>query len=322
LRRLLTLTAIAAGIFAALLPAAEAQTAPDATRLRICAGSATGNYTFAANEIQKRLGPSTFSGGVTVIHTAGSLDNLRRLMSGDCDVGFSQSDVAARFIAENSAAMNSLRRFTSLYREYVHLICPVASGFTRVNDMGKASQSTGARLIVGGDGSGTAESWRAMRQADAALYDRVERIPESVGRASLAQVRDSRNTCMLWISGLNSPDMQAASAMSVNNPRRTPTLRLVDFNDRDITNLRGPDGRPLYEVAELRRVAPRGDNPGRYANLIEGGWTSSGSVNVLTVGAELMMREDFRRALGGRADALVQAIEDAAPTINARVNPQ
>lgn len=292
-------------------------------RLRICAGSPTGNYTFAANEIAKRVSGGSFREGVTVIQTAGSLDNLRRIMAGECDIGLSQSDVAARFIAENPAALSEMRRFQSLYREYVHLICPVASGWERVNDMGRAARDgRGAKLIVGGDGSGTAESWRAMRQADARLYDRVERIPESVGRASLALVRDSTDTCMLWISGQNSTDMQAASAMSVNNPTRTPRLRLVDFNDRDITNLRGPDGRPLYEVAQINRVAPRGDSAGRYANLITGGWTSAGSVNVLTVSADLMMRESYRRALGGNADRLVQAIEDAAPTINSRVNPQ
>lgn len=297
---------------------------PNPDRLRICAGSETGNYTFAANEIMRRLGTgnsSAFRGGIEVIHTNGSLDNLRRMMAGECDVGFSQSDVAARFVSENSAAQNGLRQFTQLYREYVHLICPVASGWNRIVDVGRASQNTGAKIIVGAEGSGASESWRAMRQADARLYDRVERIPESVGRASLAMVRDSRDTCMLWISGLNSPDMVAASNMSVNNPRREMRMRLIDFDDRDIRNLRGPDGRPLYEVARIDRVAPRGDNPGRYANLIESGTFSSGSVNVLTVNALLMIREDYRRALGARADRLVQAIEDAAPTINARVNP-
>jgi TRAP-type uncharacterized transport system substrate-binding protein len=308
--------------------AASAQQAPTANpdRLRICAGSEAGNYTFAAREIAQRLGTgnsSAFRQGVEVIFTNGSLDNLRRLQNGECDVGFSQSDVASRFLAENAAAMNSIRQFTSLYREFVHLLCPVSSGWSRIVDIGRAARDgRPARIIVGPEGSGTAESWRAMRQADAALYDRVERIPESVGRVALATVRDSRDTCMLWISGQNSPDMQAANAMSINNPQRAVRMRLIDFDDRDIRNLRGPNGQPLFEVAQINRVAASGDNPGRYSNLIERGTLGGGSVNVLAVNALLMIRDDYRRAIGTRGDRLIQAIEDAAPTINARVNPQ
>jgi len=109
--------------------------------------------------------------------------------------------------------------------------------------------------------------------------------------------------------------------MSANNPRREPRMRLVDFDDRDIRGLRGPDGKPLYEVARIERVSARSDRPGRYDNLIESGTFGGGSVTVLAVDAVLMVREDYRKAMGARANRLVRAIEDAAPTINARVNP-
>lgn len=325
MKRIMTLAIAAAGIlFSTQIATAQPAATPD--RLRICAGSETGNYTFAAREIASRLGTgnaAAFRGGVEVIPTAGSLDNLRRLMANECDMGFTQSDVYAMFQMENPGAMNTLRQFSKLYEEYVHLLCPVSSEWGRVVDMGRAARDgRGARLIVGPDGSGSAESWRAMRRADERLYEKVERLPEPVGRTSLAMVRDSRNTCMLWVSGLNSPDMQAANMMSVNNARRNATMRLVDFDDRDIRNLKGPSGQPLYQVRRIDRVAARGDNPGLYSNLIEGGTFSSGSVNVLTVDALLLMRDDFRRAIGNRADRITQAAEDAGPTIWRRVNPQ
>ncbi len=43
-----------------------------ATRLRIAAGTENGNYTFAANEIAKRIDKTLFPGGVEVMLTKGS----------------------------------------------------------------------------------------------------------------------------------------------------------------------------------------------------------------------------------------------------------
>ena len=319
MKRLAALTALALGAMG--LTPAEAQS-PNPNRLRICAGSEAGNYTFAAREIGGRAA-SAFSAGVDVVTTAGSLENLRRLSAGECDVAFAQSDVTALYQAENPAALNTIEPFHKVYEEFVHLLCPVSSGWSRVNDMGRAARDgRGARLVVGPDGSGTAETWRAMRQADVKLYEKVERLPLSVGRASLGTVRDSSNTCVLWISGLNSADMQAANLMSANNPRRAATMRLMDFDDRDIRALRSSSGQPMYQVRTIDRVAPRGDNPGLYGNLIESGTFSAGSVNVLTVSAQLLVRSDYRAAIGGRADRLMQAIDDAGPTIWRRVNPQ
>jgi opacity protein-like surface antigen len=313
---------LAAVSVAALSGAAYAQApAPNPDRLRFCAGTSDGNYTFAANEIAKRVG-GAFPQGVEIILTDGSLDNLRRLNAGGCDVGLAQSDVTALFEAETPGFSAAIAPFHKLYEEYVHLLCPVASGWGRVNDMGKAARDgRGARLVVGPNGSGGAETWRAMRQADVKLYEKVERLPDAVGRASLGMVRDSNNTCVLWISGLNSGGMQAANLMSVNNPRRAPTMRLLDFDDADIRKLRSPAGQPLYQIRNIERVEATQNNPGLYGNLIHDGWGAD-TVNVLTVSATLMVRNDYRARIGARADALMQAIDDAGPTIWRRVNPQ
>jgi len=306
-------------------PRVEAQQAPpgvDATRLRICAGGARGNYTFAANEIAQRVSKADFPGGVQVITTGGSLDNLRRLEAGECDVGLAQSDVTSLFQAERAGSPDALVPFSKLYEEYVHVLCPIASGWEDVGDIGKAAQSgRGARMIVGPDGSGGAETWRAMRQADVKLYERVERLPNDVGRASLGMVRDSNNTCMLWVSGLNSGDMVAADVMSVTNPARRPTMRLMDVNASRIRDLKGPNGQPMYQMRTIERTPATANNPGLYGNLIYDGWGAD-SVTVATVDAVLMMRAPYRTALRDKADGLMQAIGDASPSIWARVSPR
>lgn len=316
---------MAAALAAATVVAPAAAQTPDAavdpTRIRICTGVQGGNYEFAGQEIANRLGGSFRT--VRVVHTSGSLDNMRRLTAGECDVGISQSDVAQRFVAENPAAMSAVTSMADLYREYVHLLCPVSAGWSRINDIGKAANARGgsARMIVGPDGSGTSETWRAMRQADAGLYNKIERLPDEVGVASLQMVRASRDTCLFWISGQNSPAMRAADSMSVNNPQRRPTLRLIDFNDRDIIALKGPNGRPLYERVTITRVGASGDSPGRYANLIENPTFGSGSVDVLAVQAQLIARQEWLRAVGAKRNALATAVEDALPTIHRRTNP-
>lgn len=317
------MAAAAVGLLAATMPA-SAQVNPN--RLRVCAGAADGNYTFAATEITKRLG-NTFSAGIEVLTTEGSVDNLRRLMGRDgnapeCDIGFVQSDVFAQFQTEVPASQTALSQYRKLYEEYVHLVCPVAASWGRINDIGKAAQAgRPARLIVGSPDSGPSWTWRMMRRADPGLYDKVERLNDPVGITSLTQVRDRRDTCMLAVTGLNSPLMQSANRIAVDS-RGNAVMRLVDFDDRDIRGLRGPNGQPVYRVTTINRVAASGDNPGVYSNIIERGTFGGGSVNALAVDALLIMRADYQNALGPqRTDRLTTATVDAEPTISRRVNP-
>jgi TRAP-type uncharacterized transport system substrate-binding protein len=211
--------------------------------------------------------------------------------------------------------LTALVPYKVMYDEYVHLICPVAANWSRVTHVGKAKDS---KIIVGPNGGGTAETWRILRSADTSLYDHVERLPDAPDIEALSQVKDSTNTCMLWVSGLNSADMRAANMLSVNTKDHKPALTLIDVDDRDMKNLKGQNGKPMYEMQTINWAAPSGESGGQYSNLMQ-----SSSVNVPTVHALLVMRVDYRDALkaAGKSGRLVQAIEDALPTIWGRVNP-
>jgi hypothetical protein len=297
---------------------AGAALANDTTTLRICAGSEAGNYTFAAREIERRVKPAFQR--IEVQFTAGSVDNLRRLMEGTCDVGFAQSDVVDLFRADNSTAAARLNMFKNVYSEYVHLMCPVASGWSRVVDIGRSGK---ARIIVGPDGSGPAMTWRALRQADDKLYGAVERLPDPVNRVAVSKVKDSRDTCLLWVSGLNSEDMQAANRTSVNTRDGKPAMALIDVDDRDFRAIKGFNGEPLYRFEKVERRQPRAGQSGLYENLIHGGWFSSASVTMPVVDALLIIRRDYEAAIStSKGPALIQAIEDSMPTIWAKVNPK
>lgn len=305
--RFRTIFAAAALALASTMGVASAQ---EADTLRVCAGSPDGNYHFAASEVANRVKGSFKN--VVVLTTGGSLDNLRKLSSGECDMGIVQSDVYDLYRMENPASLTSLDAFKTLYSEYVHMICPVAADFTRVTHLGKANGG----LIVGPDGGGQAETWRALRKADEKLYGKVERIADSVGTAAASKVKDSKNICMLWVSGLNSPSMQAVNIMSINTPKKKAALMLLNVDDRDFKSITGSDGKPLYRFETIYRVDPNPskNKPGMYNNLMQ-----SSSVTVPVVDAILVTSRAYKQSLGSKEGRLVIAIEDASPTIWKRV---
>ncbi|WP_052402342.1 TAXI family TRAP transporter solute-binding subunit [Muricoccus aerilatus] len=284
--------------------------------LRICAGSPTGNYTFAAREIATRL---AVPGEIEVLATAGSGENLRRLAAGDCELGFSQADVLALRTVEHPEEMAGLDPLKRVYGEYVHLLCPTASGWTTAGALDGR-----ARLILGGEGSGTAETWRAFTKAVPALRA-VQRVNDPVNLVAVNRVKDSRDTCMLWISGLNSGDMQGANRMSTNTPDGRRTMRLVAVSNPELRGLRLADGQPIYRFEGIDARS------GAYENLLDPRSgplrdgkrpVQPGSVVVPVVDAVLVVRRDFLARLPGRGSEIVAAVEEAGPAIWARVSPR
>ena len=310
--------ALWAALFAALLPViAHAQ---NANTLRICTGSETGNYHWAAGQIRSRLSSDLFR-DVVLVPTTGSLMNLRKLSQNECDMGFAQADVVGQYVVENPASRDNLAVFKVVYEEYVHILCPVASGWTSLSSIADARGRR--RLIVGAEGSGTAETWRIMRSVNDKKYDGIERDNQPVDIASASAVMDSKDTCMLWVSGLNSSDMNAANQLSVRTANGKPALRLITIDDSAIQRIKGPDGSPLYQKRTIEPHPAQGGRPALYDHLINnGGWLSGASIDVLTIPADLMIRTDYREAIGRqKAGRIIRAIVDAQPTIWNRVNP-
>lgn len=286
-------------------------------KVRFAAGVGGGNYTAAAREIAQHLGSSIFPGGVeiftseTPVSTNGSLANLRLLAGDQADIAFAQSDVLGAFLAENPEVSDRITVVDGgLYKEYIHLLVPRATGWTRINHLGKEAPASG--IIVGPDGTGTAETWRILRKADPKLYDNVRRVPTAPSREALGQVAapDSK-TGMLWISGLNAPLMRQANTLSVAADPKKPSLALADFNDGDMIGLVGGDKKKLYSRETIRRTDQL------YPNLM-----ASSSLDVLAVQAVLLMSSRFRQSLRqAQVDRFLQAVDDAGPTIRNRVQP-
>lgn len=327
IRASLAMLAVAVSPFSLMIPSpAQAQQQVDPEVLRICTGSSTGNYAFAARELAERL--TKVFREVKIVPSEGTRDNLDMAMEGKCDAWFAQSDVYAQYRTEKPASISALAPFKNIYTEYVQILCPVRSGIKTIEDLGKAK----GRLIVGKDGSGGAETWRTLRGANAKLYDPVERLSQKPDILAASTVKDSTdNTCMLWISGLNSPDMQSANEMSVNTRDKKPAIALIDVHDAAFATIKGPNGVPLYEFKTITAIEPVQNKngsvtPGMYTNLLQwsGGFLGMGksqSVQVPTVSAMLGMRKDYMAAVQDKHGRIVKAIEDAMPTIAKQINP-
>lgn len=312
-----------AAVFSCLLASPVlAQTVPDTKSVRVCTGGKSGNYFWAGSEIAKRFSPDLFT-SATLVNTNGSLTNLRRLTSNDvterCDIGFSQSDVMNQFQVEYPGTHEQIGLLKIAYTEYVHIVCPVASGWNTLSDIADAKGTR--KMIVGPDGSGTAETWRIMRQADSKKYDAIQRDPSPADYSSAHTVADSKDTCMLWVSGLNSNDMKSANTLSLRNAAGKPALRLISINDTKMLTIKGQDGLPLYKINTISPIIPQNGKPGLYDNLIPNGWFST-SVDLIGISAYIMIRNDYKVAMPrDRLARLLEAIDDAQPTIWARVNP-
>lgn len=309
---------MALAVALALPGVAKAQ--PNTSVLRFCTGSETGNYHWAATQIISRIGHDVFQKFIPVT-TNGSLMNLRKLTNNDCDIGFAQADVNGQYIIENPASRDTLAMLKIVYDEYVHILCPVRSGWASLSEIAAAKGQR--RLIIGAEGSGTAETWRIMRSVNDAKYGAIERVNDPVDINSASAVMDSKDTCMLWVSGLNSSDMIATNGLSVRTSSGQPALRLVTIDDSAMTQIKGPDGSPLYKNKVIKPLAAEAGRPALYDHLINnGGFFSGASINVLTISANLMIRTDYRDAVGRpKIGRVIQAIVDAQPTIWNRVNP-
>jgi hypothetical protein len=296
----------------------------DPNSLRICAGSPDGNYTWAATQIGDRLKAGKIFERVTIINTAGSLDNLRRLSRGECDMAFSQSDVADLYRLDNPGSLSKLDPFKTIYTEYTQILCPRATGWTSLADLAKARKGGApVKMIVGADGSGTAETWRAIRQSDEETLGKIERLAEDPDISAASKVKDSKDTCMLWVSGLNSPGMQAANDMSVRTRSQKPSLALISVDTQSLAGIKDNQGQPIYSPKTIEAKEPAKDKPGLYNNLIAdtGFFSSSKTITVPAVDAKLMTTKAYKAAIKDKSGRIIQVIEDTAPTIWNRINP-
>jgi TRAP transporter TAXI family solute receptor len=143
--------AVTLGVLGMTLVAA---TAVGLDRLAFSGGPEGGTFQYFSNGIAIRLSKNLADVEVSNMASAGSLENLRRVNSGEADFGIVYS--GDTYLGRNGRLTNDTNKYPNvhamayLYGAPAHLIVKADSGIEKVADL------EGKRIAVGGAGSGAA----------------------------------------------------------------------------------------------------------------------------------------------------------------------
>jgi TRAP transporter TAXI family solute receptor len=181
-------------------------------RLAFLGGPEGGTFQYFSNGISIRLSRAMPNVEVSNTASAGSLENLRRVNSGDADFGIVYSgDV---FLGRNGQLTRDENRYENvyavayLYGAPAHLVALASSEITSVADL------AGKRVAVGGAGSGAASAAQRLFTT-VGLWDEMN--VEFLGYSAAASAMGDRLLDAFWVlAGYpNSSVIQAAASNPV-----------------------------------------------------------------------------------------------------------
>ena len=288
-------------LIAAILGLATTANAQAAEKFRLCTGNNALNY-FKAGHMLKA---SSSSVQVEVIETKGSLDNLDKLSSGQCDGAFVQSDAMLVYSSKNAKAISGIERAGILYQEQAHMLC------NRKLDLGRmVSLNKTHTVAVGPDGSGARTTWDAFVLADKARYSVVNTDARSGVRALSAVAEGTQVQCALVVTALNSSFMKNDAQQQGDN------VVLVGTDDRDMTKT-AKDGRgqAVYTYGEI----PAGTYPKIQPT---GAVYGTKAIGTIQVDAIFVANTEWINAHEGDYDKLLRSFASAKPQIQKLAQPQ
>jgi len=181
-------------------------------RLAFSGGPEGGTFQYFSNGISNRLSKNLADVEVSNMASAGSVENLRRVDSGDADFGISYS--GDMFLARNGMLPKDAKKYVNvqaiayLYGAPAHLIVLADSGINKVSDL------AGKKVGVGGAGSGAAAS--AQRYFETlGLWDKME--PTFIGYNEAVAALGDKLLDAVWVfAGYpNSSVIQAAASNKI-----------------------------------------------------------------------------------------------------------
>lgn len=195
---------VLAGLVALTLLAALAACAPRASEwtgeeYTIAGGGPTGVYFDYGSHLADELSHS-LDIRMTVDETAGSVDNLLRVDSGEALIGFAQGDAAADAVAGAGAFPEPLeiQAIARLYDEYVHVVVRGDSDIDGVADL------AGRDVSLGAENSGV--NVIARRVLDAAGVDTASvRNSQLDLSGSIEAMENGEIDGFFWVGGLPTP---------------------------------------------------------------------------------------------------------------------
>ncbi|WP_337004179.1 TAXI family TRAP transporter solute-binding subunit [Microbacterium sp. LB12] len=192
----------------------------------IAAGGSTGVYYAYGTRLAAELS-GALDVTMTAEETAGSVDNLLRVSSGEALIGFAQGDAAADAVSGTGAFAEPLevRALARLYDEYVQVVVRGDSDIDAVSDL------AGKTVSLGAENSGV--NVIASRILDAAGVDTASvRNPELDLNASIAAMERGEIEGFFWVGGLPTPGVSELAQNSSVRLLPIPQEWVNAVNDR------------------------------------------------------------------------------------------
>lgn len=203
------ITTLSAVLFFAILVLSSHPVEAAKARLAFSGGPDGGTFQYFSNAISSRLSRIQKDTEVSNMASAGSVENLRRVNSGEADFGIVYA--GDLYLGLNGQLTNDTREYPNihslayLYGAPAHLLVLENSGISSVKDL------AGKRVAVGPAGSGAAAS--AQRYfTSVGLWDKF--TPEFIGYSQGASALGDRLIDAMWVfAGFpNSSVIQAAAS--------------------------------------------------------------------------------------------------------------
>lgn len=173
---------------------------------------------------------------VEVMTSAGSVENIRRVASGEAQVGFAQADALA--YTSQREDTNAAMILGSLGQECIYVAVADNGPIDDEDDLEHA------KIAVGAEGSGSAVTWHYAQSLE---DDYANASTHYVGGAlALGQVKAGRLDAFLWVTSptnLNHKFLQIVRGQNSG-------LRLIDFDDYDINDTLD-NGQQVYEFRDV-----------------------------------------------------------------------
>ncbi|MBC2876805.1 MULTISPECIES: TAXI family TRAP transporter solute-binding subunit [Streptomyces] len=186
-------------------------------RITVATGVPTGVYAKYGALLKEDLHRDLPSLDVRLRLSTGSVDNLRRLTTGDADFAIATADAAADYVDNDRPGGDRLRACARLYDDYMQLVVPRDASAQSIRDL------KGLKVGVGAEGSGVQLITRRLFQA-AGLDFTKDITPVQVGIDRMPDLLEKGDIdAFFWSGGL-----PTSAVLSLS--RRMP-VRLVQLGD-------------------------------------------------------------------------------------------
>lgn len=208
-----------------------------ANKPTITTGAETGKYYKVGIAMSSLL-----RGGMNVATSAGSVENMERIMSGEAQFGIVQMDAYADFIGSDPKAAEALEILGPLYEECVFIAVHKDSSIKTEDDLQDAKKKH--KIAIGEQGSGTAVTWKYMTKLEPKYQSAV--IDYSGGQRALGRIAASPEAGAVMFVTI--PDLNGTLPKTALNSG----LRFIKVNDSDLNNKLPQTGKPVYEFKTIK----------------------------------------------------------------------